>query len=68
MSGHTPSNQISFETWKMATPLREPLRKQGKLCASWSESCNFLPDYDDCIVELIIRLKVFFSIRLVVNG
>jgi hypothetical protein len=52
----------------MATPLREPLRKQGKLCASWSESCNFLPDYDDCIVELIIRLKVFFSIRLVVNG
>jgi hypothetical protein len=46
----------------MATPLREPLRKQGKLFASWSESCNFLHDSDDYITELIIRLKVFFSI------
>jgi len=46
----------------MATPLREPLRKQGKLCALWSESCNFLPDSHDCIAELTIRLKVFFSI------
>jgi hypothetical protein len=46
----------------MATPLREPLRKQGKLCASWSEVCNFLPDSDDYIVELTIRLKVLFSI------
>jgi hypothetical protein len=46
----------------MATPLKEPLRNQGKLCASWSEVCNFLLDFDDCITELIIRLKVFFSI------
>jgi hypothetical protein len=46
----------------MATPLREPLRKQGKLGASWSESCNFLPDSGDYIAKLIIRLKVFSSI------
>jgi hypothetical protein len=46
----------------MATPLREPLRNQGKLCASWSEVCNFLPGSDNCIAEFTIRLKVFFSI------
>jgi hypothetical protein len=46
----------------MATPLRKPLRNQGKLCVSWSEVCNFLLDSDDCIVELTISLKVFFSI------
>jgi hypothetical protein len=39
-----------------------------KLCVSWNESCNFLLDSDDCIAKLIIRLKVFFSIWLVVNG
>ncbi len=65
----TPSsNQINSKTWKMATPLREFLRKQRKLCVSWSESCNFLLDYDDCITKLTITLKVFFSIWLVVNG
>jgi hypothetical protein len=46
----------------MATPLREPFKNQGKLCASWSEVCNFLPDFDHCIAKLKIRLKVFFSI------
>jgi hypothetical protein len=46
----------------MATPLRELFKNQGKLCASWSEVCNFLPDFDHCIAKLKIRLKVFFSI------
>jgi hypothetical protein len=46
----------------MATPLRKPLRNQGKLCVSWNEVYNFLPDSDDYIAELTIRLKVFFSI------
>ncbi len=63
-----PSNQISSEIWKMAAPLREPFKNQGKLCASWSEVCNFLPDSNHCIAELTIWLKVFFSIWLVVNG